>query len=319
MEKGGGADLKRQTIRILSACLCLCLLFFAACYIKEALPNAHPTDTDAPNLSLSEYILSCLLTGNEVIDLAAYHADEDAVRHAYSTLYATDPRLFLITSEYSISLLPDDTVVYLRPAYRVSEEPREALKNDFQTRVDAIVAPILSLSDTEKVAYLHDYMVTHFSYDDTHTVYDAYTLLTTGRGVCQAYALLFAALCRAAGVTCVAVPCFEMAHEWNAVKLNDEWYHIDLIWDDTDTPGEVLHTYFLIGDEELRARRALQDAAWDRTYTWDANFISPGIRTLSAPWRSLSTPFILSRSGTLTFVSNGISYRILPNLSCLSI
>ena len=43
-------------------------------------------------------------------------------------------------------------------------------------------------------------------------------------------------------------------HIWNLVKLDNEWYHLDLTWDDpvTSTGEDVLeYDYFLITTDEL--------------------------------------------------------------------
>ena len=43
-------------------------------------------------------------------------------------------------------------------------------------------------------------------------------------------------------------------HVWNAVKINNEWLHLDLTWDDpvsSDGKDYLYHKYFLINTEEL--------------------------------------------------------------------
>lgn len=44
-------------------------------------------------------------------------------------------------------------------------------------------------------------------------------------------------------------------HIWNAVKVNDEWLHLDLTWDDpvsNDGKDYLFHTYFLKTTEEVK-------------------------------------------------------------------
>ncbi len=307
--------MKRWLLRLISTALCLC--FLAPLHVGCLTYHTNLTlsaSAFAPHISLTEHLTDALSEEAPTIPLSAYRVTEETLHSTYSALYATDPSLFYVAAEYSVSCGADGYVDYLRPTYRMTGETRQRAEEDFEKRVTSIVSPIRSLTPLEQVAYLHDYMVTTFTYDNAYRVYDAYSLLTGGRGVCQAYALLFTALLEAVGVESVCVTCFEMSHEWNMVRLGEDWYHIDLIWDDTDTRGEVLHTYFLIGDEELRLRRAARDAAWNTDYTWQAPAVAPALP--AAPWRHLTTPFTYPADGTCLFMIGTIRYRLAADLTC---
>src|SRR5690606_6630715 len=43
-------------------------------------------------------------------------------------------------------------------------------------------------------------------------------------------------------------------HAWNMVQIEDQWYHVDVTWDDIGSiPGrEVRYRYFLVADEKMR-------------------------------------------------------------------
>ena len=50
-------------------------------------------------------------------------------------------------------------------------------------------------------------------------------------------------------------------HIWNYVKLNDQWYHLDLTWDDpVSTSGEniLTHNFFLITSANLEQKATTQ-------------------------------------------------------------
>ncbi len=308
--------MKRLSVRLLALALCLC--FTAPLCVGCAFscpPISLFVSASAPSVPLEDYLTSALMNEEETIDLIAYRIDEKTLHATYSALYATNPDLFFLSAEYGFSKDLAGCVAYLRPIYRLRGDKRREAAYVFRERVCEIVSPVKNLTALEKTAYLHDYMITRFTYDNNYTVYDAYTLLMTGRGVCQAYALLFVALAREAGLESTCVTCFERSHEWNAVKLGNDWYHIDLVWDDTDVAGEVLHTYFLIGDAEMRTRRAMRDETWDTEYTWIAPAEAADI--YAAPWRRLNTPFFFSGDGVLAFCIGTTQYRLFPDLSCV--
>ena len=197
---------------------------------------------------------------------------ENDLRLAFSRLLATKWELYFVSQEYTLKK-EGETVLYMRPQYRFLGEARQVAKMVLDGNLNAILS---SLSPTwtplEILFYLHDYLITHFDYDNAHKSYDIYTLLDTGEGVCQAYALLFKALCERVSIPCDVVLCFDMQHEWNMVKLYGNWYHIDLTWDETELPylGRVLHRFMLLDDATLRARRGEINPDWQQSYTWDA-------------------------------------------------
>jgi len=145
-----------------------------------------------------------------------------------------------------------------------------------EERLDELIQP--GMTDEEKVRALHDYLVANFEYD-TYTnssrraadyaeeSFTAYGIVKNGYGVCEAYAELFCLLCTYANVPCYPVTGFYNGgnHMWNKVKLNGKWYNVDCTTDDPlpDSPGRVLHTYFLKSDREFSSYGyAWQSGLW---------------------------------------------------------
>jgi hypothetical protein len=81
---------------------------------------------------------------------------------------------------------------------------------------------------------------------------NAYELLRDGRGICQAYALAFMALCRGAGLEADFVCSPDMDHAWNHVRVDGMWYHVDVTHDDpvpsAEEEGAVYHHRWLRSD-----------------------------------------------------------------------
>lgn len=87
-----------------------------------------------------------------------------------------------------------------------------------------------TLSDYQKVFRISDFIADHFTYDDSLVIHDVSNMIDKGKGVCQAYAILFYKMATAAGLevdmqdgTLEGTP-----HLWNAVKINSNWYHVDV-------------------------------------------------------------------------------------------
>ncbi len=110
--------------------------------------------------------------------------------------------------------------------------------------------------DKEKA--IHDYIVDTFAYTDGEIIKDSHQvvgLMKDGNGVCEAYAVLFAILCNMTGIenTIVTGTLDGVDHMWNMVKLDGEYYHVDVTSDDPlpDVKGRIRYGYFNITDKEI--------------------------------------------------------------------
>ena len=88
---------------------------------------------------------------------------------------------------------------------------------------------------------------------------DAMKILSTGRGVCIHYAILYNNLLRTAGIPSVIVSGvsydteknkFEN-HAWNLVYVNGEWISIDPTWGLYSGKLPVSHIFFYFGDRPV--------------------------------------------------------------------
>lgn len=149
-----------------------------------------------------------------------------------SLAYAIEPKIVKATDKPAMTLQPDSINKKLNP------------------KLDAILAKIFKpgMTDEQKVKAIHDYIVTHVTYDrelrDAQTVETILITLDKGRGVCGDYALLFMYLCRRANIPCVSELSMSMDHAWNSVFVNGDWLFVDTTWDDDDK-GPIKYTYFL--------------------------------------------------------------------------
>lgn len=110
------------------------------------------------------------------------------------------------------------------------------------------------VSDYKKYCGIYDYITDHVNYDydglnaKNPYVYSAYAALHDGKAVCQGYATLFYAMCRAMGLPVRIITSCD--HAWNIVKLGDLWYNMDTTWDGS---GNVsTHTYLLKGSDSFQ-------------------------------------------------------------------
>jgi hypothetical protein len=115
---------------------------------------------------------------------------------------------------------------------------------------------LTNASDYQKVKKIHDYIINLASYDTTLQKSTTYDILVNKTAVCEGYALAAYRLFTDAGLECriITGKGNGEGHAWNIVKVDGEWYNIDLTWDDpiTNTGKQVLrYDYFLKNDSDF--------------------------------------------------------------------
>ncbi len=124
--------------------------------------------------------------------------------------------------------------------------------------------------DFENLKRIHDYIINHTKYDiernetgtSKYTSYIAYGPAIEGYATCNGYADLMAIILSKLGYQNYKIGTTSKdtnnesdGHVWNAVKIDDEWLHLDLTWDDpvaNDGKDYIHHKYFLVNNEELK-------------------------------------------------------------------
>ena len=112
----------------------------------------------------------------------------------------------------------------------------------------------------DKIKTFHDYLANNNVYDiekannleidnDSDSAIGA---LFNGKAICSGYSDALAIFLDKLSLPNVRIATTN--HVWNAVKINNEWKHIDLTWDDpivSDGSNIIQYDYFLISTKEL--------------------------------------------------------------------
>ncbi|WAM33826.1 S-layer homology domain-containing protein [Caldicellulosiruptor morganii] len=172
--------------------------------------------------------------------------------------------------------LKNQNLFIILPVYIYSKEEGFARRQAVEQKAWQVVSTVIdqTYNDYDKVLALHDWLALHTRYDlegylnndvpyESHTAYGA---LINGVAVCNGYATGMLALLEDADVETIEI--YGMAgigsskeyHAWNMVYLEDNWYHLDVTWDDDDYYNTVEHYYFNVPDTEIEF-----DHYWDRS------------------------------------------------------
>jgi len=158
---------------------------------------------------------------------------------------------------------------------------------------NAVITP--GMTDYQKLKAIHDYITGNFQYDTSLQSYSAYSLIQSGKGVCQAFTMLYYKFVTKAGIGCRTVlrgltPGSSATgtsggntenHTWNLVQLRGKWYHVDVTWDDP-IGGSPNDNYFLKGNTTLSANHTWDTAMYD--FVSDTDYVpTPGDMIPTAP------------------------------------
>lgn len=114
-----------------------------------------------------------------------------------------------------------------------------------------------NMTDFEKEKAIHNYIVLNSSYSKniTDNSYNIRNLIENKTGVCEAYAYTFQILCTFAGLECDVITgtLNGQNHGWNLIKLDGEYYHVDVTSDDPipDKKNRILYGFLNLTDNEI--------------------------------------------------------------------
>jgi len=146
------------------------------------------------------------------------------------------------------------------PDYQFDKASYEAKLKDVDSKLDEIVKDIRPLkNDLHKEIKIHDYIVKNVTYLKTENARNILDPLYHHNGICVGISIFFKALLERCNIECNCVAGFltkkayengKPGHVWNSVKINNNWYLVDVTLDLSDSYKDISyeHLNFLNGD-----------------------------------------------------------------------
>ncbi|MDE5729343.1 MAG: hypothetical protein K2I20_04120 [Clostridia bacterium] len=139
------------------------------------------------------------------------------------------------------------------------EAVNEAI-TEYEEKLNVVVSGAKAAGDDAKtqIEYVNKYISDNVEYDfcttpdgylpDADYIDTAYGALVNGKAICGGYAKAFKAVLDRLNIPCVCVQGYScsssdsqyVAHMWNAVKLEGQWYAVDPTWNDTTGKNDWL-------------------------------------------------------------------------------
>lgn len=275
--------------RIISLLL-VCMMFFTA-FAAAAEEFVEEIDLYGADLPLYSEIDEALLMETDVkdelerrvieawtnlddkIDISDLEIAKDDIVALYVLLIFENPLFYYIEKRVSGATVAGKPYMdYITPHYLQTD--KKAIEETW-AEIDKATEEILlyispDMTDFEKVMAVHDYMVFRYDYDISD--FDQTMLIILDKsGVCAAYAEAFLHVMNVIGIECSVVRSNDMGHIWNIVKLDNEWYHIDVTWDDLmlNRVTAVNHEHALLSTDGIiqKGHHGLDMAGYTATST----------------------------------------------------
>lgn len=181
----------------------------------------------------------------------------DAERFAVLARYfiGDNPRFYWV--EPVLSPVPGEHVITLSLRGQLEIDEVRRRDKEIEQAATAMLDGVPQ-SAAECAFAVHDRLVERVNYDGGNLRYDSeniYGALVKRYAVCEGYAQAFQFLMQRRGIDCAYFKGSNARgtpHAWNAIRLDGEWYYVDVTWDATDPwRRKTYHNYLGITLEEL--------------------------------------------------------------------
>lgn len=240
--------------------LCVCAEEEVHTAPKAPLPQTYIAPQRAmfslsSDADIAEVLTSAWEKLDSKLDLYSYRIPKEDFSEIYWRVLYDNPLYYYVSNTTYGYSVKNGYISKLYPEYTETDKRviEETVAGLHRATEEILLHISEDMTDFEKVMTVHDYMVLHYEYDETYSNYTI-SIMTTKTGVCMSYAFAFNHLMNELGIESTFVSSDAMNHAWNLVKVDGEWYHIDLTADDPihDSFAQVQHTYALLSTRAIR-------------------------------------------------------------------
>lgn len=237
--------------RLLSLFMCLSTIVSAT----NVYANTRP--------DLNDCVSSAVILGKEQIDVLDYKIKKADAVQVTTTLMQTNFDMYRVSK---IDCKVDNNYV----KYFIISYDKSAIENApiINESINNVVSKANAKETTyQKIKYVYDYIIDTYDYDFELNNHNVNELLTTGKGVCTAYAMLFDEIMNRLNIPSKIT--HNTAHAWNLVLLDGNWYNIDCSTPDMTEINDFKYSTFLKSDKYFNLNGICVDTAYCTSTKYD--------------------------------------------------
>ena len=194
----------------------------------------------------------------------ASYADLLLVRSSFE---ADHPEIFWLSSSFSM-IYSGENLSGIRLSYNGTSSGRSQKAAALNAQIEAALKTLnAGMNKFEIELALHDWVCNKVVYDTATAnnpssptspyTYSAYGALVEGRALCEGYSRAFQLLLNQVGIKCTLITGESngVGHMWNAVNIDNKWYHVDSTWNDSSK--QIYHGYFNLTTTDIDYSRQI--------------------------------------------------------------
>ena len=284
-QEEGGESMKTRSVYAFLALFVFCIYFLCSCAPKkieddtsflistDGSADVPETEIHIPDGMVTRYFsLSFddrhIKAYDDVVDTVS-HMRESALipltipTREYSKVLETvrcEQLGFFFIDTRSVGEYNDNAQTFeINFTYKYTAEEINSMLAETEAEAVSIVSRTENMGSYEKVKYFHDYLArTVQSTSEGEFTDSVYGALVKKKALCEGFAKAFSYLCNLSGIdNMIVTGVTDIDHMWNMVKLNGNWYHVDVGWDQPaaalrdNYPDMLLYQYFLVSDDVI--------------------------------------------------------------------
>ncbi len=202
--------------------------------------------------------------------------DPDQLKKVFSCVMLDHPEIFYVTG-YSLTKYTRNNVIEdiaFSGKYTMSAEEAAAAAAQVEAVADACIANAPKDDEYEKVKYVYEWLIHRCDYVlNAENNQNILSVFLTTDTVCQGYAKAAQYLLNKMGIFCILCEGEAMgreAHVWNIVRIDGEYYYLDVTWGDASytfneadpdapTPPEINYEYMCVPYTEIAGTHLIME------------------------------------------------------------
>ncbi len=199
--------------------------------------------------ALYRQLYTNVLEYNEVIK-PSVRVKTNQLKIVIESLYNDHPELFYLDTNYLYKYDNYNNCIEITLKYNDLINNIDYNKRVFNKYLDKIVNKALEYkTDYEREKYVYNYLINNVSYNTKSSLnQSSYSAIVLGKSVCAGYARAFQLIMQKLNIpTYYVLGYAKEDHAWNIVKLGNEYYNVDLTWDDTGKK----YSHFNVQDKDI--------------------------------------------------------------------